>query len=90
MEMAKKTIVPFDVDDATYIGDEDDGVYFQVAQGDDGKWYMTAVVDCNTAHFTDDLVVDDGPYDSEDAAIMGGKNAAIGWCADNDVEWSDD
>jgi hypothetical protein len=85
----KKTIVPFDVDDATYVGDENDGVYYQVAKGEDG-WYMTAVVDCNTAHFVDDLVVDDGPYESEAAAIMGGKNAAFEWCMNNHVLWSDD
>jgi hypothetical protein len=85
----KKTIVPFDVDSATYVGDENDGVYYQVARGDDG-WYMTAVVNCDTASFVDDLVVDDGPYDSEADAIEGGKNAAFGWCFDNDVLLDDE
>lgn len=87
--MTKKTIVPFDTDDATYVGDGNDGVYYQVAKGDDG-WYLTAVVDCNSAHFTADLVVDDGPYESEAAAIMGGKNAAFGWCLDNGVAFDDE
>ena len=83
----KKTIVPFDVDSASYVGDENDGVYYQVARGDDG-WYMTAVVDA--ASFVDNLVVDDGPYDSEAAAIEGGKNSAFDWCFDNDVLLDDD
>ena len=83
----KKTIVPFDVDDATYVGDEENGVYYQVARGADG-WYLTAVVD--TASFVDNLVVDDGPYDSEADAIQGGKNAAFDWCFANDVLLDDE
>lgn len=82
--MKAKPIVDFDVDEATYVGDEEDGVYYQVAKGRKG-WYMTAVVDCNTAAFVDTLVSDDGPYDSEAHAITAGQNCAIEWCMDNDV-----
>ena len=78
----KKPIVPFNADVARYIGNGDDGVYYQVAQGADG-WYMTAVVD--STHLVHTLVVDDGPYESKEAASTSGKNAAVEWCANNDV-----
>jgi hypothetical protein len=81
------SIVASDWDEATYYGDEDDGVYVNVGQGPDGKWYMTATVDCNTASFVDDLVTDDGPYDTEEEAKVAGKDAAIEWCHDNDVDY---
>ena len=84
-DKTENRIVESDWDDATYIGDEDDGVYINVGQGPDGKWYMTAVVDCNTASFVEDLTIDDGPFDTEEEAQEAGLNAAGDWCSDNDV-----
>lgn len=79
-------IVNDDWDGATYYGDEDDGVYVSVGRGPDGKWYFTASVDCNSAHFTDTLVGDNGPYETEEEAKEAGKNVALTWCWDNGVD----
>lgn len=84
-----KSIVDWDIDEATYVGDEEDGAYYLAGEGPDG-WYVTVLVDCNTSHFTDEIVTDDGPYATREAAEMGGKNAAYGWCGDNGVEVDDD
>lgn len=86
---ASKPIVPFDVDHATYVGDEQDGVYYQTQEGPDG-WYVTTVVDCNTAHFTDTLERDAGPFDTERDAEEYGENAAIDWCEVNGVIYDDE
>ena len=69
--MSASQIVPFSADDAKYVGDEEDGVYYQTAEGPDG-WYVTAVVDCNSTHFVETLLDDDGPYETEaDAENVG-------------------
>lgn len=78
-------IVDFKADDAEYIGDERDGVYYQVAEGP-GGWYLTVVVDSDTGSFVDTITKDDGPYSSEGEALEAGRGAAMDWCADNDVE----
>lgn len=80
--------VGVDFDTANYIGDEEDGVYYDVACFH-GEWFMAAVVDCNTASFTDTLVEDDGPYATKELALEGGRNAAIEWCITNNVSWKD-
>ena len=82
-------IVKFDPDDAWYVGDENDGVYYQVAEGADG-WYMTAVVDSDSGSFVDNLTTDDGPYDTERAALDAGRCAAKEWCIWNDVSYDDE
>lgn len=85
--IASDPIVEFDSDEAEYIGDETNGVYYQVAEGPDG-WYMTAVVE--TTHSMDTLVKDDGPYLNREQAEAAGKDAAIAWCMDNRVSWEDE
>lgn len=83
----REPICVVDVDDgATYIGDERDGVYFDVVEGP-GGWYMTAFVDCGSSSFVEDLVEDDGPYETEEAARQAGRNAAGDWCAYNGVDY---
>ena len=47
---------------------EEDIIYFDAKEGRDG-WYLTTVLDCNTAGFCDTIIQDDGPYDSRDAAL---------------------
>jgi hypothetical protein len=47
-------------------------------------------VDCNATyftenHFTDNLVTDSGPYETEEEALEAGLNAAGDWCVDNNV-----
>ena len=81
-------IVVFDCDEASYLGDERDGVYYQVAEGP-GGWFLTVVVDCDTASFIQTTTADDGPYASEAEALEAGKGAAIEWCANNNVEWEE-
>jgi hypothetical protein len=80
----KKPIATVDMDTATYVGNEDDGVYFTVAKSRNG-WYVSTLVDCNTSHFTDVLQTDDGPYKTEADAQRAGHHAAVNWCVDNDV-----
>jgi hypothetical protein len=73
-------------DYASYIGDEQDGVYYSVGQGPDG-WYLTTVVDCDTGHFVDTMDDDDGPYESELEATAGGQSAGTEWCMFNEVNF---
>ena len=61
-----------------------DCVYFDVGKRN-GKWFMSAVIDCDTASFVDGLTTDDGPYDTEAAAIVAGMNCAIEWMINNEV-----
>lgn len=83
-------ICSVDFDEATYIGNEEDGVYYQTAQTPTGDWYMSADVDCNSGHFTQPLVTDDGPYATEAEADTAGRNAAIEWCITNGVDWEEE
>lgn len=85
----QEKIVKFDVDEATYVGSEEDGVYFQVGEGPGGWWYLTALVDCDTAGFTFDLVTDEGPFTTELEAWDTGLECALDWCINNDVNPGD-
>lgn len=76
-----------DVDDACYCGDENDGVYYQAFEDDDGKWWLSAIVDSDSGAFVDTLIDADGPYNSEDAAERAGRAAAEEWCGWNDVAY---
>jgi hypothetical protein len=80
-----KPIAFVDFDDAEYIGNDEDGVYFAVAKDRRGCWWMSAAVDCNSGHFTDMLVTDDGPYLTEAEAQSAGRSMARHWCENNDV-----
>lgn len=88
-EQANTTIVDFDPDHAVYIGDGEDGVYVQTAEGE-GGWYVTTVVDCNTGSFCENGLTDDGPYPTEDEAAGAGVEYAQDWCWSNDVSFDDD
>lgn len=83
----KNPIVEIDVDEAYSVSAGEDGVidtvYFDIAE-QDGKWWLSAMIDCDSASFVDSLVKDDGPYDSENDALMGGLNAAVDWMVNND------
>jgi len=89
-EPADDQITVVDVDEAYSVGAEvQDGagadvVYFAVAEAG-GKWFMSAIIDCDSASFVDSLVADDGPYDSEEEAIAAGLNCAVEWMISNDV-----
>ena len=84
-----KSIVQWDRDEAKYLGNEDDGCYWLTGQGEDGKWYVTVLVDCNTAHFCQPLVTDDGPHNTEGEADKAGETWAFGWCSDNGIAIED-
>lgn len=85
-----KQIAVVNVDTAEYIGDPDDGVYYTVARGFDGKWYGSAIVDSNTGSFVDALVTDDGPYDFEGQAETAMADAAKDWCIENGVMYDNE
>jgi hypothetical protein len=74
-----------DVDEATYFGDENDGVYYQAFEDEDGKWWMSAIVDCDTGGFVDTLADSEGPYDTEEGAMIAGRDCAWEWCSWNEV-----
>ncbi|UCC74004.1 MAG: hypothetical protein JSV86_05455 [Gemmatimonadota bacterium] len=80
-------IVEWDIDEATYVGDGADGVYYLVDEGPDG-WYVTVVVDSETGGFVDTLYEDDGPHPSAAEADRAGRDAAIEWCTWNEVDWA--
>jgi hypothetical protein len=80
-------VVKFDADEAHYVGNEDDGCYYQVGQGFDGNAYVTVVVDSDTGSFVSDLETDSGPFDEYDQAAAHGACVAEGWCVDNGVDF---
>jgi len=84
-----KPIVDWDLDEATYVGDGEDGCYF-LAQEHKKKWYVTVVVDCNTAHFCDDLETDAGPFNTRAQAEAYGNNMATDWCINNQVNYTEE
>lgn len=61
-----------------------DCVYFDVAELG-GKWFMSAVIDCDSASFVDSLCVDDGPYETEAAAKTAGLDCATDWMLNNGI-----
>lgn len=76
-----------DVDTAYYIGDGDDGVYFNTFKDEaNNTYWMSAIADCDTGCFCDSLVTAQGPYDSISDAIRAGIDTAAEWCILNDVD----
>ena len=74
------------MDDAYYLGSEQDGVYFDCETNEKG-WYASAIVDCNTGHFCGDpILTDDGPYPSRADALLAGLNSAYEWLMTNEVK----
>jgi hypothetical protein len=84
--MAKKPkqIAEVDMDDAEYLGTGGDGMYFTAAEGKDG-WYLSMLVDSDTGHFCEPYTTDDGPYESEGAALMAGLCGASDWLVENQI-----
>ena len=80
-------VVKFDKDDAEYVGDEENGVYYHVASNDGLGWYFTAVVDCEA--FVENMYVDEGPYKSKGEASEAAHNVATEWCINNSVTYDD-
>lgn len=79
-----KQIAEIDVDEAYAVSSRDDIVYFTVEKNRHG-WWMSAMIDCGTASFVDDLVQDDGPFATEDIALQAGLNCAFEWMESNGV-----
>ena len=75
----------FDTDEAEYVGNGRDGVYYQT-QEYCGKYFVTAMVDSESGHFTEDILTNDGSYDTEQEANDVGLAAATDWCEENDVD----
>lgn len=90
MTDTRKPIVDWDIDEAHYLGDGADGCYWLTAEGPDGKWYVTVVVDSDTGHFVDNMCTDMGPFDVEADADAFGRNAAADWCMTNEVSLDED
>jgi len=65
-----------------YVGDGDDGVYYQLAEHPDGL-YVSGVVDSNSGHFIGPLFTDEGPFVSEEQARGFARGRALEWCDDN-------
>jgi hypothetical protein len=72
-----------DWDEASYVGDGNDGVYYG-AMFQNGSWWALATVDSNTGGFTDTLTAERG-YRSERAALAAARDAALEWCHVNRV-----
>ena len=75
---------PVTLDDL-YVGDGEDGGHVAWAEGPKG-WYISIVIDCNTASFVETHTEDDGPYPTERDAAIAGIGAIIEWCCENNVE----
>jgi hypothetical protein len=78
---------PINPDHAFYLGNDENGVYFDVAYGP-GGWYFSALVWCE--HFSEAMYTDDGPYMTQDAAFKMARTVAREWCEVNDVPLDDD
>ncbi len=76
-----------DVDDAEYVGNETDGVYFKaLKQG--ATWWAVTLVDSDTGHFVDTLFAEGG-YRNEKRARAAAMDAATDWCLTNGVNLDD-
>lgn len=75
-----------DMDEAYYLGTGEDGVYFAAAQeGEEPRWFASAIVDCNSNHSCGAAVLtDDGPYASQARALEAGLDAAYEWLITNE------
>lgn len=82
------SIVDFDADKATWVGDDQDGCYLQVEKGPAG-WYFTLVVDSETGGFCLPMLLDAGPFQTEDEAREAAVEQATEWCIANDVDWEE-
>jgi hypothetical protein len=84
-------IVDWDIDAAESLCDDDglDCVYWQTAKGPRG-YYVTVVVDSETANFVDDLTTDDGPYERKRDADEAGFSAAVEWMMNNNVPYCEE
>lgn len=72
-----------DWDEAEYLGDGKDGVYFGTVR-EGRKWWALASIDSNTGHFTQSLAADPG-YTSEKRALIAARDAAIDWLVTNEI-----
>ena len=77
-----------DPDAADYIGNEHDGVHYLTMQYC-GKYFVTAWIDSETGHFTENILTNVGPYETIETAEEAGQNAATEWCLDNDVVFAE-
>ena len=69
-----------DWDNAYNVSNGDCTVYFDT-YAYKGRWYVS--VDIDTETFTDRLFSLDGPYVTQNDAVMGGLNAALEWFHSN-------
>ncbi len=71
---------------AEWIGDDQDGGYYQAGKGPDG-WYVSSIIDSDTGGFVDSYITDDGPYPTEAAAQQAGADGLKDWCLENGVNF---
>jgi len=81
--------VDVDFDNASYVGDGDDGVYYQVFEDSKGDYWYSASVDCNSSGFCEPFAVGVGPYENEDRAERSARDEALDWCMFNGVNTGD-
>ncbi|MHC4372254.1 MAG: hypothetical protein ACYSW8_32015 [Planctomycetota bacterium] len=74
-----------DVDNAFYVGNGADGVYYQVFEDSHGDYWWSAIVDSNTGAFCDVMTEGAGPYKTRDEALYAARDEALEWCACNTV-----
>ena len=69
-----------------WIGDENDGCYVRITETT--AYRLEVVVDSDSGGFVDVM----GPatiHETMDAAWEAGRDQAIDWCGENDVDWSE-
>ncbi len=74
---------------ASYVGDGNDGGYYQSGEGPDG-WYVSSIIDSDTGSFVDAYITDDGPYPTEAMADQAGGDGIRNWCIENGVTYEED
>lgn len=78
-----------DWDCACYLGDGEDGVYFDADKGCDGKWYVSGTIDTNSNSNCDELFKDVGPFHSAFHALRAGLEGAAEALESFDLEDGD-
>jgi len=89
MMNAKCTLEAPDWDDSySLCFNDDDSCYIGVDTDKSGFWVWVSV-DCNTAHFTADLLGQDGPCATYLEAVEAGITCAVEWGCNNDLPCDD-
>ena len=77
-----------DKNEALYVGDGEDGAYYQIFDYEGCHW-VTVMVESSSGGFYHSIIKGGGPYESKEEAYRTGRAAAYEWCHCNGVTVDD-